>query len=188
VLVLGEGGTARGEPYGPLHACLAQAIRTLGAKLYESDAAEYELLADNRFDTYALLDIVQWIERAILDTRAEWVISHSRNDLNIDHEITARAVETACRSVPDSTVRRVLAFYSISLQEYSSRQFQPNVFMQLSEDHVEAKARALACYPTELRAEPHPRGCLYVKIAASYWGAIAGVGFCESFELVREVQ
>ena len=50
---------------------------------------------DNAMDSLRLLEIVKAIEGVISRTQPEVVYTHNRSDLNIDHDIVARAVLTA---------------------------------------------------------------------------------------------
>ena len=53
---------------------------------------------DNRMDTVALLDVVHRVEAFLDGVKPDAVFTHHAGDLNVDHQITAKAVQTACRS------------------------------------------------------------------------------------------
>ena len=59
---------------------------------------------DNKMDSLPLLDIVRPLEERVRDIQPEVVYTHHHGDLNIDHQITYRAVMTACRPVPAQSV------------------------------------------------------------------------------------
>ena len=146
---------------------------------------------DNSFDTVPLLDIVQTVEKEISDHNPDTVYTHHYGDLNIDHELTCRAVTTATRPLADSCVDQVLAFETLSATEWSipssRNSFQPQHFVAI-DDQLETKLDALAVYEKELREPPHPRTVETVQQNAEVWGAKAGVAAAESFELIREVR
>ena len=146
---------------------------------------------DNQFDTVPLLDIVQTIESEISSHEPDVVYTHHHGDLNIDHELTCRAVVTATRPMADSGIKRVLASETLSASEWSvpdqSNAFQPTSFAAIA-DQLENKIAALECYDEELRNHPHPRTVKTVRQNAEVWGAKAGVRAAEPFELLREVR
>jgi len=146
---------------------------------------------DNSFDTAPLLDIVQTIESEIDGHEPEIVYTHHYGDLNIDHELTCRATVTATRPLASSTIRRVLAFETLSATEWSvpstENAFQPQHFVNI-DGHVETKVDALSTYEDELRDPPHPRTIETVRENANVWGAKAGTPAAEPFEVLRSVR
>ena len=65
---------------------------------------------DNLFDTIPLLRIVKTIEEVVKEIKPEIVYTHHYGDLNIDHQITHRAVMTACRPLPGASVKNIISF------------------------------------------------------------------------------
>ena len=82
-----------------------QAHKTLGIK--QSFMLGFP---DNRMDVLPLLDIVQELERVVLELRPEVVYTHHLGDLNVDHRVTHNATLTACRPLPGSSVREIYSF------------------------------------------------------------------------------
>ncbi len=163
-----------------------QAARVLGVR-----RVTVHDLPDNRFDTVALLDVVKLVERAVVASQAAVILTHTGADLNVDHEITARAVVTAARPVPGAGVRAVYAFETPSSTEWAfghggAPSFRPSLFVDVT-GHVDAKLAALACYTGEARAAPHPRSPDALRARAHTWGSVAGVTAAEAFEVVRVV-
>lgn len=166
------------------HHCLAAA-----AALGVEDVLCHDL-PDNRFDGVDLLDVIGLVERALERVCPETVITHHAGDLNVDHRITHRAVLTATRPVPGSTVRTVLGAEVPSSTEWSfgdEQPFRPSVFIDVS-DTIEAKLVALACYEDETRAAPHARSVEAVRALATVRGATTGVAAAEAFELIRAMR
>jgi LmbE family N-acetylglucosaminyl deacetylase len=185
-LLLGDGVSSRGAPGASAverrRAHCAAAAAVLGV-----DDVECHDLPDNRFDGVDLLDVVRLVEAAVERTAPETVITHHGGDLNVDHRITHRAVLTATRPVPGSTVRTVLGAEVPSSTEWSfgeQQLFRPSVFIDVS-DTIEAKVTALACYEDERRDAPHARSAEAVRALATVRGATTGVRAAEAFELLR---
>lgn len=162
-----------------------QAAETLGATVNLYD------FPDNSFDTVPLLDIVQTIEAEITEHVPDTVYTHHYGDLNVDHELTCRAVTTATRPLQCNPVDRVLAFETLSTTEWSvpsaDNAFEPQHFLTITEQ-LETKIEALQVYENELRDPPHPRTVDTVRQNAHVWGAKVGVDAAEPFELIREVR
>lgn len=143
---------------------------------------------DNRLDTVSLLDVTQAIEKIIDDISPSRIYTHYPRDLNIDHELTARAVLTACRPQPGIAVKEVLAFETLSNTEWSGPlsglEFSPNYFVNCAET-LDLKIEALRCYEAEMRDFPHPRSYEGVKALALYRGVQAGYTSAEAFQILR---
>ena len=190
ILILGEGATARMAGQVGLPEVLAGQARESAHIL---GAVELDLvgLPDNRFDSVDLLEVVRSVEARIEQIAPNVVLTHRRDDLNIDHEVTARAVITATRPQPGSVVRHVAAFEVPSATEWSfggsARAFNPGYFMEIG-NHLETKVRALETYESEVRDFPHPRSIENVRNRAAAWGAVVGVQAAEAFEVVRSIR
>lgn len=146
---------------------------------------------DNQFDSVPLLDIVQTVEGEVDEHAPDIVYTHHYGDLNVDHELACRATVTATRPLPDSGVRRVFGFETLSASEWAVRDpsnaFQPTTFVDVSAS-LDRKLEALRSYESELRELPHPRNPETVRRNAQVWGAKAGVDAAEPFELLRAVR
>jgi LmbE family N-acetylglucosaminyl deacetylase len=145
---------------------------------------------DNEMDSVSLLEVVQRIEGVIGETQPSLVISHWHGDLNIDHQIVARAVVTATRPQTSSTVKRVLGFEIPSSTEWAfglPQVFSPNTFVDI--DHVfEQKMTALECYRNELREGFHPRSRDAIVANARRHGHTVGCAYAEALTLIRAVE
>lgn len=162
------------------------ACETLGI----DDVTFYEF-PDNRFDSVPLLEIVKTIEDEIHRIQPTTVYTHHYGDLNVDHELAARATFTATRPLAESTVERVLAYETLSSTEWAipepSNAFQPTSFIDISKT-LDQKLDALRAYETELRDHPHPRNVANVRRNAMLWGAKSGSTAAEPFELLLELR
>lgn len=148
-------------------------------------------LPDNRFDSIDLLDIVKMVEKYIIQLKPSRVYTHHANDLNIDHQITFKAVLTACRPQPGCPVREIFCFETLSSTEWQSptgaKTFVPNVFVDISKT-LSNKKNAIKEYKSELRNYPHPRSLEGIELTARRWGMVVGREFAEAFELIRMVE
>src|SRR5262249_37293521 len=144
-----------------------------------------------RFDTLPLLEVVKIVEALIEQLRPEIVYTHHGGDLNVDHQVTHRAVLTATRPTEGHPVREVYAFEIASSTEWAFQRFEPmfrpNVFVNVARD-LDTKIAAMAAYDTESRPFPHPRSPEALRAIAARWGSVAGCAAAEAFELIRSVR
>lgn len=142
----------------------------------------------NAMDSVPLIDVVKRLEAALAELKPEVVYTHHPGDLNVDHQLTARATLTACRPLPGSAVRAIYAWETLSSTEWApaslSAPFLPNYFVDV-EATLGAKLNALACYERELRPYPHPRSAEAVRHLAGLRGAAAGLIAAEAFATLR---
>ncbi len=109
-LILGEGITSRDEKRDTklrrqeLEDLKRNAIEA-NKKIGVRDVIFYDF-PDNRFDTVPLLDIVKSVEKVIRELKPETIFTHYEKDLNIDHQITYKAVLTATRPQPGNPVKK----------------------------------------------------------------------------------
>lgn len=144
---------------------------------------------DNRMDSVALLDIVKEIEAKIQAIQPQVIYTHHLGDLNIDHQITHKAVLTACRPQPNFCVKEIYAFEVLSATEWNSpnvQSFIPNVFIDIT-DYLPTKIKALQAYAEELREAPHSRSFEHVEVLAKHRGYTVGMMAVEGFMLVRRL-
>jgi LmbE family N-acetylglucosaminyl deacetylase len=145
---------------------------------------------DNRLDGVALLDVVKAAEAVVTDVRPDTIYTHHAGDLNIDHVLCHRAVMTACRPLPGSSVRRIFAIEIASSTEWAlaaSNSFVPNRFVDISASRA-AKQRALESYAEEMRPFPHARSHEAIKALEHWRGASAGLACAEAFMVLRDVE
>lgn len=138
---------------------------------------------DQRYDSIPLLDIIQIIEKVKEEVKPEIVFTHSSGDLNLDHQITQKAVLTAFRPQPKENVKEIYGFEVLSSTEWGSG-FKPNVFFDITKE-FEKKIKALKAYDSEMREYPHPRSYEGVEVLAKKRGMTVGVEKAEAFELLH---
>lgn len=144
---------------------------------------------DNSFDKESLLAIVKAIEKYILLLKPSVIYTHHYGDLNIDHQKTFHAVQTAARPMLDCSVKEIYSFETLSATDWNftcNAGFTPNYFVNI-EGTMKDKLEAMKCYKSELREYPHPRSLEGLKIAAKKWGMTIGCNYAEAFELIRKI-
>ena len=90
---------------------------------------------DNKMDTVPLLEIVKSVEKILKKIKPTLIYTNHNGDLNIDHQITQRAVLTACRPEPKTSVKNILSFEVLSSTEWGTPNvlpFTPNHFVDIS--------------------------------------------------------
>lgn len=145
----------------------------------------------NQLDDVALIDVVRDVETAIDEFRPDVIYTHNYGDLNVDHQLIARAVRTASRPLVDSPVDRILSFEVLSSTEWAmptaDTAFQPTVFVDI-EGFLETKMEALSAYDDEIREPPHPRSVRSIRNNGVLWGEKVGMAAAEPFQLLLERQ
>ena len=193
VVILGEGITSRSEVRNvdewkdvleKHHQNMYSAAKIIGYHSVKS----YNF-SDNRFDSHALLDIVKVVEHEKENFQPDIILTHHGGDLNIDHQLTFQAVMTATRPMQEECVKAVITFETSSATEWQAtcdpRTFTPNLFMEISEEDLQAKIDAMAAYQYETREFPHPRSAEALRIMAQYRGYTVGKKLAEAFQIIR---
>lgn len=195
VVILGEGITSRSdvrdvEEWKDVlekhHQNMYSAAKIIGYHSVKS----YNF-SDNRFDSHALLDIVKVVEHEKENFQPDIILTHHGGDLNIDHQLTFQAVMTATRPMQEECVKAVITFETSSATEWQAtcdpRTFTPNLFMEISEEDLQAKIDAMAAYQYEIREFPHPRSAEALRIMAQYRGYTVGKRLAEVFQIIRMI-
>ena len=185
-LILSGGKTSRGKAEGELEIVKKEAIKAnkkIGIK-----EVFIENFPDNMFDSVALLEIVKKIEDIKNKTSPDIIFTHYKNDLNIDHKTTYKAVITATRPMKNECVKEIYSFEVLSSTEWSyPLSFSPDLFFDIS-DTINAKIEAMSCYKSELREFQHPRSLKAIELNAKYWGMRVGKEYIEAFKTVRVIK
>ncbi len=180
----------------------AAARRGLSDTLAEDEAAALSILGvekafhadfpNIKMNTVPHLDLVRFIEGCIEAYGAQAIVTHHPADTNNDHVVTFYAAQAAsrlfqrregipalrefcCMEVPSSTEWSLDA---------SVRRFEPNTFVEIGREGLDAKLRALAAYRGVMRDYPHPRSAEALTALAAWRGAQAGLAYAEAFECV----
>jgi N-acetylglucosamine malate deacetylase 1 len=164
------------------------AATLLGAVSYSNLAHDGSIMPDQGLDQVSLLRLTQAIETRIQLLHPDAVYTHSGVDLNADHRRVHEAVLTACRPLPDSSVRTLLGFEVPSATEWClGDAFRPNLFSDIAAT-LDLKLEAMARYASEQPAYPHPRSPTAIRALAQWRGASAGLAAAEAFEVIRLIR
>jgi len=166
---------------------LDESSRYIGvSRQYHGDFPNIEM------NTVPHLKLVQFIESAIAESQPDVVITHHPSDTNNDHMHTSLACQAAVRLFQRRAEMKPLQelwfMEVLSATEWSvncaMNRFTPNTFVEVGEDGVDAKIKALSMYRGVMRDYPHPRSAEAIKGLAAYRGAQAGCKYAEAFECV----
>jgi len=191
-LILGEGKTSRDEKRDKEKKLneikiLNEEIQKANSLIGIKKTFVYNF-PDNRFDSIDLLDIIKVISNIKDEIKPDIIFTHFENDLNIDHQITYKAVLTATRPMENESVKEIYSFEILSSTEWNCPiSFSPDVYFDIS-DTIKDKLKAMDCYKSELRKYPHPRSLEGIKLNAKYWGMRVGKKAVESFKCVRIIK
>ena len=191
-LILGEGVASRYEEDEKQKA--KRQIEELKKQIYAAneiigvkEVFNYDF-PDNKFDTFPLLDLVKTIEKVKEKVKPNILFTHYAKDLNIDHQITYKAVITAARPLPNEVVKEIYSFEVLSSTGWNyPTTFSPSVFFDVTET-IDIKRKALECYKSEMKDFPHPRSLKGMDLTAQVWGMKVGSDYAEAFECVRSIR
>ena len=100
VLIMSEGATSRGSVrdvnMNSTELSLLSKSANLAGKILGTSSVKLLGLPDNRMDSLDRLDIIKLVEKEVDRLKPHTVVTHHGGDLNIDHQITHKAVMTAC--------------------------------------------------------------------------------------------
>ena len=191
-LILGEGKTSRDEErqvenkkdeIAILNNEILNANNVIGIKKVFAES-----FPDNRFDSVDLLDIIKVISKVKDEVNPDIIFTHYEHDLNIDHQITYKAVITATRPMQDECVKEIYSFEILSSTEWNYPiSFSPDTYYDISHT-LDSKIKAMKEYTSELCEYPHPRSLKGIELNAEYHGMRVGKRFIEAFKTVRSIK
>ena len=154
---------------------------------------EYEGSFPNiEMNTVPHLKLVQFIEKAIVESQPDIVITHHPADTNNDHLQTSMACQEAIRLFqrrPEVTPLKEFWYMEVpSCTEWAlntaMNRFQANMWVEVNKEGIDAKVKALSMYRGVMRPYPHPRSEETLYGLAAYRGSQSGCYYAEAFELV----
>lgn len=143
-------------------------------------------------NTVPHLKLVQFIESAIRESEPDIIITHHPADTNNDHLQTSMACQEAVRLFqrrPEVKRVRELWYMEVpSCTEWKINSamvsFNPNCYVEVGKEGVDAKVKALSMYRGVMRPYPHPRSAEFIEGLAAYRGGQWGMMYAEAFEVV----
>lgn len=165
------------------------AVSYLGVgRKFEADFPNIEM------NTVPHLKLVQFIESAICESEPDVVITHHPADTNNDHLQTSMACQEAVRLFQRRPeVKRIAEVWYMEVPSCSEwainsamTTFRPNCYVEVGEDGIAAKLKALSMYRGVMRPYPHPRSAEYISGLAAVRGSQWGLAYAEAFEVVLQ--
>jgi LmbE family N-acetylglucosaminyl deacetylase len=170
IVFLADGVGARGADKAAAERRALAAGRA--AQLLGARQPQFLGFPDQLLDTIPLLEVVKAIESVVDGVRPDVIYTHHRGDLNIDHSICHRAVMTASRPLPGSSVRQIYTMEVVSSTEWSLDDgFTPTRFVDIA-GTLATKRRAYEA----------------VDALARCRGASVGVAAAEAFMIARYIE
>ena len=144
-----------------------------------------------RLNTVPHIELVQFIEQTIVETAPNVLVTHHPSDINDDHHQVSRATQTAARLAQRQSgiqpLDALLFMEVLSSTDWrvsgGSVPFEPQVFVEVGDEALEAKLNALAAYRDVMRPYPHPRSTESIAALATLRGSDAGLRLAEAFQL-----
>lgn len=142
-----------------------------------------------RFNTIPHIELVQFIEKVILEVKPDIIFTHFPYDVNDDHQQTSRACQAAARFFQrKNSIKPIEALYFMEILSSTewifptgANNFNPDTFIEVGEECIDTKIEALNTYRGVMRDYPHPRSVEVLKGIAAYRGAQAGMKYAEGF-------
>jgi LmbE family N-acetylglucosaminyl deacetylase len=143
-----------------------------------------------RLDAIPSYQLSNEISKIIRDNKIQVLYIPHRGDIHKDHRITFEAALVAARPIYNSTVKKILAYETLSETEWAAPfgddAFIPTVFEDI-EGYLEKKLEAFACFSTQIKEFPHSRSFKAIEVLSNMRGATIGKINAEAFMLIREI-
>lgn len=205
VLGCGATGAALAAAGHRVRACFlagnaeARGGRPEGSRLYEDTMRAQSILGfgtpfvgafpNIRLNTIPHIELVQFVEHAIEESGAQFILTHHPADVNDDHLHTARACMAAARlfqrrpSVPP--LKKLFFMEVLSSTDWAfagvGANFRPDTYFE-AEQWLGKKLDALRAYQGVMRPFPHSRSEEVIRALAASRGAEAGLRYAEGFQ------
>jgi LmbE family N-acetylglucosaminyl deacetylase len=141
-------------------------------------------------DQHPQYKISEAINGLLAEFGAHTVYVPHRGDLHRDHGIIFGAALVSCRPFPNSKIRQIYAYETLSETEwappFADEAFVPNHFVDVT-SVFSKKIDAMQCYASQLRQPPCSRSLDALDALARYRGASISVGRAEAFMTIRTV-
>ncbi len=145
-------------------------------------------LPTGKLDQIPMWDLINQFASVFKSFEPEQVLFPSAADAHTDHRVVSDAVVACTKWFRYPSVRRVLAYETISETGYGLGEemtFSPNYFVDIS-PFLERKLKVMATYESEMGTFPFPRSSEAIRALATVRGAAAGFLAAEAFQLLRE--
>jgi LmbE family N-acetylglucosaminyl deacetylase len=130
------------------------------------------------------------MEKLLLTTTPNIIYTTHWGDNHFDHQMTFKAVSTACRTWGPHSPDRLLCGEILSSTDQSPQlmhtAFLPNYYNVLNSEEINNKNTALKWYFDEIKTSPHPRSLDGITRLATIRGSECGHEFAESFVTIKD--
>jgi LmbE family N-acetylglucosaminyl deacetylase len=170
-----------------LNSDLNESSKILGiGKIYEG------AFRNIRMNNVDHIELVQFIEKAIVESQPDIIITHHAADVNNDHLHTSLACQAAIRLFQRRNdikpLKELWFMESLSATDWvvnsAMNGFKPNTYVEVGKERVDTKIKALATYRGVMRDFPHPRSAEVIFGLAATRGGESGCNYAEAFECV----
>ncbi len=159
-----------------------KALSILGIKKSDVYLGNFD---DNELDKHTLLSLIHWIEKIVDKIKPEAIFTHHRYCTNIDHQYCHEAAVVASRPSINSHIPVFCGEVPSSTGYLKPTKWEPNCYVNISEDDVNAKIKAMETFKDEARPDPHPRSPEVLRSLAKVRGSESGFYFAESFMIQK---
>lgn len=132
------------------------------------------------------------ISKLINQFNIDTVFLPHRGDSHIDHKVVCEAGLVATRPFPNSTVKNVFCYETLSETEWGypsgDTAFIPNFFVSLNKSDVDNKISAMQCFKSQLREFPNTRSVETIMHLLKYRGSTVGKVYSEAFMAIRMIE
>ena len=139
-------------------------------------------------DQLPMNEIIRQFSEVFKAFEPEEVFVPHYSDVHTDHRIVFDAVSACTKWFRYPSVRRVLAYETLSETDFSLQatgRFHPNYFVNI-EDYLDLKLEIMLVYASEMSSFPFPRSLEAISALAKLRGAASGYLAAEAFELLKE--
>ena len=147
-----------------------------------------------KFNTIPHLDLVKFIEAAIEETKPDYIFTHHPYDLNNDHYHTSKACQAAARLSQRKDCKPIKGLYFMEIPSSTDwafpmggQAFRPDTFIEIGENGLDQKIKAISHYEGVMREYPHSRSYESIKALAILRGSSVGKHYCEGFQTAMNI-
>ncbi|CAM1373362.1 LmbE-like protein [Tenacibaculum litopenaei] len=147
-----------------------------------------------KFNTVPHLELVQFIEKIIEEVQPDVIITHHPYDLNNDHYHTSKACQAAARLYQRKPLKPLQSLYFMEIPSSTDwafpvdgQNFVPDTFIEVGEQGIVHKLKALYAYEGVMRPYPHPRSDEAIRALATLRGSQVGKLYCEAFQTAMHI-
>lgn len=168
-----------------------QAINSLKILGLSKDDIVFGTFPNIKMNTVPHLEIVKFIESALIEFEPNVVITQYPNDLNTDHKITGECCDEAIRyfqrNNSNVSIKKYMYMEVLSSTDWViGKAFAPNYYYEVGINGLERKIQALKEYDSALKEFPHSRSRENIQALATIRGCQSGQNYSEGFIIAFE--